>query len=298
MTAPADRLAAIGASLARKAPAVVTASVVLLESVEHAIDVAHSGAPPPAPAIIAHVDTADATIPPDAGALLEFLRRLIGWSAERLADVEHAFRAACEMAGERAALALLGEGPLLGVARRLHRLTLPERPFVVLGPRDNATEAIGRAVDGMICVNADAARWRRAGLAQLATVIRGPQARAHLVVSAEQADDLAALVTALPQVATARIPPLAERVNELDRLIEEYGRDAMADLEAPELGFRPHDVRWIRARRARVQTLADLEDVTRRMVALRNWGVTDGAEKLGITHGALSRWARRRRIPT
>ena len=32
-------------------------------------------------------------------------------------------------------------------------------------------------------------------------------------------------------------------------------------------------------------------------VALRNWGVNDGAARLGITHGALSLWLSRRQIP-
>ncbi|HWU87065.1 MAG TPA: hypothetical protein VN253_07310, partial [Kofleriaceae bacterium] len=93
-----------------------------------------------------------------------------------------------------------------------------------------------------------------------------------------------------------RSPPIAERQNELDLLIEVYGDDAVAELGAPELGFRPHDYEWIRA--SGIATLDDIEEVTRRLVAMRNWGVTTGAARLGITHGALSRWARRRRIPT
>jgi len=55
-------------------------------------------------------------------------------------------------------------------------------------------------------------------------------------------------------------------------------------------------VEWVRA--SGVATLAELEEMARRLVAIRNWGVTHGAERLGITHGALSRWAQRRKIPT
>ena len=45
-------------------------------------------------------------------------------------------------------------------------------------------------------------------------------------------------------------------------------------------------------------TLDEIEDAARRLVALRNWGVTEGARRIGITHGALSRWAHRRKIST
>jgi hypothetical protein len=65
-------------------------------------------------------------------------------------------------------------------------------------------------------------------------------------------------------------------------------------LGAPNIGLRPHDLKWIRTHGSR--TLAEIEEVTHRLVALRAWGVTQGAALLGVSHGALSRWARRRRI--
>ncbi|HWU88948.1 MAG TPA: hypothetical protein VN253_16895 [Kofleriaceae bacterium] len=292
--APLVRLAAIGADLVRKAPALVVALLAFLESIVRALDAAHAErkAPAPAPVIIAHVDTADTAIV-SADELLEFLRRSLGWAADRLPDAEHAFRAVCEMAGGRAALLLLGEGSLLGIARRLHELTLPELPFVVLGTDDSATEALDRAAGGMVYVDA---RNLPRNLVQLAASIRAPEARARLVVSAERAAEIAELVTLLPRTATVRIPPIAERTDELDRLIDAYGDDAMVALDAPELGFRLYDLEWVRA--SGVSTLEEIEEVARRLVALRNWGVTGGAKRLGINHGALSRWARRRRIPT
>jgi len=107
---------------------------------------------------------------------------------------------------------------------------------------------------------------------------------------------LAELVTLLPRSATVRIPSITEWEGELDRMIEAYGLDAVAALGASELGFRPHDLEWVRA--SGIATLDELEEATRRLVALRNWGVTDGAKRLGLTHGALSRWARWRGLPT
>lgn len=55
------------------------------------------------------------------------------------------------------------------------------------------------------------------------------------------------------------------------------------------IGTTNTDSEWGPA--SEVATLA--EEVARRLVALRNW-----AKRLGISHGALSRWARRRTIPT
>ena len=72
----------------------------------------------------------------------------------------------------------------------------------------------------------------------------------------------------------------------------------------PQFGMTMHEgtiVTWLKRVGDPVtegEPLAEIETGTRRLVALRNWGVTGGAERLGITHGALSRWAKRRKIPT
>jgi predicted DNA-binding protein (UPF0251 family) len=44
---------------------------------------------------------------------------------------------------------------------------------------------------------------------------------------------------------------------------------------------------WIRA--TEPASLEEIETIAMRIVALRNWGVNAGAEKLGISHAALSR---------
>jgi hypothetical protein len=44
--------------------------------------------------------------------------------------------------------------------------------------------------------------------------------------------------------------------------------------------------------------MKELDELALRLVAERNWGVTAGAERLGISHVALSKWMRRRDIPT
>ena len=226
-------------------------------------------------------------------ALHQMLRRLLGWSVARLGEVDRALREVREMAHARAALILRGEGSLAGVARRLHRITLPDRPFVGFGPGEDTAQALDRAVNGMLYVEA---RCLPGDLDQLVAGIRVPEARIRLVVCAGSIEATAELATMIPRIATIWIPSVAERKDEIDQLLEAYGRDAVATLGANHLGFRPHDLKWVRT--SGLKTLGEIEQVTHRLVALRNWGVTAGAERLGITHGALSRWARRRKIPT
>ncbi|MGN6104951.1 MAG: hypothetical protein ACTHU0_07605, partial [Kofleriaceae bacterium] len=98
------------------------------------------------------------------------------------------------------------------------------------------------------------------------------------------------------RTAHVEITPLARRRHELDRLISDFAADAVTRLGAPATGFREHDRTWLRA--LDLTSLDQLDEVTLRLVALRNWRLTGGAERLGISHVALSKWMRRRKIPT
>jgi DNA-binding NtrC family response regulator len=80
------------------------------------------------------------------------------------------------------------------------------------------------------------------------------------------------------RVATIAIPPIAERGAEIERLLEAYGADAVEELGADFLGFRPHDLE--RVRTCGVADLDELEELARRLVALRNWGVSGGKRPL------------------
>ena len=223
--------------------------------------------------------------------LYELLRRLLGWSVARADDVDRAFRAVHEMATLRAVLILRGSGALHGVARRLHHVTLRDRPLVMLGPKESGTEGLLRAGNGMLCVDAGALPH---DLAPMLAHLRARSARVRLVVCARSIAIAAEIAAMIPRVATIEIPPVAERMHERNRLFEAYGLDAVVELGAPGLGFRAHDLEWIHA--SWIETLDEIEEVTRRLVALRNWGVLAGAKRLGISHGALSRWVRRRGI--
>ena len=95
--------------------------------------------------------------------------------------------------------------------------------------------------------------------------------------------------------ASLSIPPVTERKDEVERLLEAYASDAVADLRASWLGLRPGDSELVLD--SGIATHDELEEFARRLVTIRNWGISEGAKRLGITHGALSRWALRWRIP-
>lgn len=105
------------------------------------------------------------------------------------------------------------------------------------------------------------------------------------------------LEVAPPGPITVRVvvPPLRDRTD-LDALLASYAIDAAAAFGAPDPALRPHDLSWVLA--GGIATHAEAEEVIRRVVAARAFGITAGAERLGITHAALSRYLRRRKIPT
>ena len=197
-----------------------------------------------------------------------------------------------DMTNLRAALVLLGAGSLAGVAQRLHRVTLGDRPFVSLGSNEHGEQALDRAANGMLCIDV---RGLPRDIRAVTDNLRTPDARVRLVACADSAEFVAELATMISRIVTISIPPLTERADEIERLLEAYGWDAVEELSASCLGFWPGDLELGRA--GGITTLDEIEDAARRLVALRNWGVIGGAERLRLTHGALSRWARRRGDP-
>jgi len=107
---------------------------------------------------------------------------------------------------------------------------------------------------------------------------------------------VAELAAVLSRIATLSIPSVTERQDEVDRLLEAYGLDAATKLGATWLGLLPDAPERVLDRG--IATLDELEAFALRLVAFRNWGVTEGAKRLGITPGAMSRWARRWKIQT
>lgn len=118
--------------------------------------------------------------------------------------------------------------------------------------------------------------------------------RMDLVLSARDRNALAGFARSIARIDPIEIPQLRTRDAERDRLATELVADAAARLGASQATVVARDLDWLR----RARTLDALAVFATRLVAIRGWGVTHGAAKLGITHGALSRWARRQRLAT
>jgi hypothetical protein len=223
-----------------------------------------------------------------------FLRRVLGWAPSRLSDVDHALRAVREMANLRAILIVRGEGSMVSIAERLHQLVLGEqRPLSVHGRKETGLTALGRATDGMLYLDAEELPH---DVQQVIVGLRLPGSRARLVIGANTADAVSEVVSLIPHVASIWIPPLTERQDEIERLLEAYAQDAVMAFGAQGIGLRPHDMKWIRE--SGTTTLEAAKEVMTRVVLVRNWGITGGASRAGITHGAMSRYFQRHGIPS
>jgi hypothetical protein len=222
--------------------------------------------------------------------------RLLGWAPARQADVDDALQSLRDSAIARTPLILIGGGDLAPVAARLHRMTVgPDAPFVVAKGRDAST-AITRSMHGTLCVPVQG----RARAASIAEAVRTTEitARPRLVLCARKPSDAAALGAKPGQVAVISMPPLSARSDELLRIIHEVAQDLVKEMGAHSSGFTMHDLERLQS--IKFSGMADLEESLRRVIAMRIWGVTMGAEKLGLNHSSLSLWtrAKNRRLST
>jgi FHA domain len=216
--------------------------------------------------------------------------RMIGWSDDHRRDVDRALRALRDAALLRASLVLCGEGALAPIARRLHVETLgAERPFVTCRPGDRALELVHRAGDGTLCVSA---ADPPDDLPDAIGSLLGSASLARLVLCAPDARGASPLSAQLGPTAWIELPPLLARRAELPRILREAAEDAAGELDQPFAPLRADDLERLTAEP--FEGLAEVHEAARRIVTLRTLGISAGAAQLGITHGALSRWARRR----
>jgi hypothetical protein len=225
-------------------------------------------------------------------ALRGVLARFIGWDDARAGDVDRALRGVREMALRRGALVLWGPGDSSVVARRIHAEALgAERPFAIAaGPLGVALEQVGT---GTLCLRERAPAEE---LAALRRAFESPQAHGRIVACAGSSKVASEASGQLGRSVVIELPPLATRRHELERLLVAFAEDAARALEAPRVGFLGHEMTWLE--RIDYGDFAEVEHVVRRVVAIRNWGVSEAARRLGITHPALSQWAQRVRVPT
>jgi hypothetical protein len=223
--------------------------------------------------------------------LRRLLARLLGWSPEKHEAVDRALRSIREAATLRAALVMCGAGDLAAIAARLHRETLGvDRPFVVAGST-TAAHVMSSAAAGTLCV---AVKNPPIDLEEVISASREPDARVRLVVCAPTIKAAAVASLMIGRVVRVAITPLHERRAEVPRIIAECADDAALDLDQPATGLDARDYSLLTS--LEHESYSDVYETTRRLVAIRTLGITEGAAKLGITHGALSRWAQRRAI--
>src|SRR5262249_48633618 len=91
-------------------------------------------------------------------------------------------------------------------------------------------------------------------------------------------------------LAVIAIPPLSARTDEILRIVHEAAQDLVHEMGVHSSGFTMHDLERLQV--IRFDGMADLEGTIRRVIAMRIWGVTEGAKKLGLKHSSLSLWTR------
>jgi hypothetical protein len=239
----------------------------------------------------------------DEGALRSFCARILGWTSNREAVVEHAIRSIELATDHSAALVLLGETDLVPIAHALHRRALgPEHPFFLCdrhrnvgdgSARSAANEASGvtafhAARGGSLCVRA---RRLPDDFSSMVALMRNPGAAVQLIICADARFDRHPFL-ALP--VPIRVPSLRTRVKELPRIVDEYAADALRELAAPDACFTEADHQWVLEHNP--WTLPEIEKATLRLITLRmSKNLSRAAERLGMAPVSLSRWLDRRR---
>lgn len=229
-------------------------------------------------------------------ALRKLLERLIGWSEDHREDVDQALFSVRVAATHREPLLLCGAGNLIPIARLLHQHALGDRPFVVSMPRAShasGMDALAAATGGTLCI------WRNQqpdDFDEVVSALRGRFARALLMVCAHappRGNDIASQIVTV--VRSILIPPLADRAQELHRIIDEYAAESVSAFGGGWMA--PADREWV-ANNA-TASLHQLGMATRRIVALHACGesVTQASKLLGMSHGSLSDWLARRTLP-
>jgi hypothetical protein len=240
---------------------------------------------------------------PQSIALRNFCSRLLGWSNDRIAVVDHALRAIRLACAGRAPLVLTGSGDLVPVAHAIHRYSRGNKvPFIVSDPRRKNTaatvrgpanraagvDALEKARGGTLCVRA---QRLPPGFGDVLTELREPENGTLLMICSRR--------SSLPNAAQIDIPSLETRRQDLVRIVNEYIEDATHALHALDDCLGSQDIEWILERAAiRAElTISGIEKAALRAVALQIAGdLTKAAKLLGMARVSLERWIRRRNI--
>ena len=196
----------------------------------------------------------------------------------------------------REPLLICGAGNLVPIARSLHLHAFGNQPFIVCKPRTphaRGMAALAAAAGGTLCI------WRNQqpdDIDEVASVIRGPSARALLIICAHalpRGNDIASQIATVFR--SILIPPLADRARELNRIIDAYFADAISAFGGGWVTAA--DREWVASNAS--SSLHQIGMATRRIVALHacDESVTHASKLLGMSHGSLSDWLARRSLP-
>jgi hypothetical protein len=228
--------------------------------------------------------------------LLSFMRRCLGWAAERQEHIDQALQSLREWAAQRAELVVIGDGDLRPVVRRLHNLVIgADVSFTWYEPgATDAAAAVKTAAAGTLCIDMQ----RQADAVAVIRRVRGTEyiARPQIVLCTADPTSAATIKGSLERPAVIHVPPLASRAGELEDIVQEYGREIAREQRLPGPGFTMMDLEQLGALPFR--SLAEVEDTALRLVMLRTWGLRAGAARLGIDHSSLHTWAQRRKLET
>ncbi len=237
-------------------------------------------------------------------ALRTFLARILGWTNDRTAVVDHALRSVLATSSQRGAIVLCSESDPVAIAHSIHRMAFgAERPFVTCDPKRKSTtesvrwtqnfarggEALAAAAGGTLCVWVS--RLPR-DFADVWGALVEPTATVRLIMCSNKPIDGKKYLAA-PIV----VPSLADRQLELGHIIKDYAGDAVAELGGEEaLHVLRADLDWILHNES--SSLAKIETATLRLVALRMYpNVNQAAERLGMARISLASWIARRELP-
>jgi hypothetical protein len=159
--------------------------------------------------------------------LLSFVRRCLGWVAERQEHVDQALQSLRDWVAQRAELVIVGDGDLQPVVRRLHNLVIgADVSFTWYEPTEGATDAaaaVKTAATGTLCVE----MRRQADAVAVVERVRGIEymGRPQLVLCTADLASAATIKGSLERPAVIHVPPLASRASELEDIVQEYARE-------------------------------------------------------------------------
>jgi hypothetical protein len=230
--------------------------------------------------------------------LRPYLSRLLGWANTNAID--DALRSLDLARAHRAQLVLCGSGDLVPIAHGVHRRAFgADTPFIVCDPRRGNTPATVRAPANYVDV--DAAFAAAAGGSLCVRRRRLPAHFTALVERLRRSPEVQYICLEesplqwLVRPGPVEIPSLADRLDDVPRIVDECIADAMSELPwaAP---LSAQERAWLISSAAS-STFSELEKSAARIIALRSSdNLSQAAARLGMTPVSLSRWGERRSL--